>query len=184
MRFVFRSSLLILAASGAAVGCTVFFERPAMPLHEAAWEGNVPAIRALVARGADVNAIDALGGTALYWAARGGHPLGPHRCGIEDKGRSETIATLLDLGADPNIQDNRPAGFGRSSGWTPLFVALHHRQFRSAAVLLEHGADANLLSDQGMSAMAVASAEGAPRELIALMVAKGFDPELARSRSR
>jgi hypothetical protein len=61
-------------------------------------------------------------------------------------------------------------------------VALHHAQFTSARVLLEHGADPNLLSDQGMSVMAMASVEGAPKDLISLLVAKGFDPQLARRR--
>ena len=92
------------------------------------------------------------------------------------------IAALLELGADPNLQDRRPKGWGRSSGWTPLFVALHHAQFNSARVLLEHGADPNILSDQGMSAMAMASAEAAPKELIRLLVEKGFDPQLAHRR--
>ncbi len=111
--------------------------------------------------------------TALYWAARGGHRLGPHQCGGELPNRPEVVATLIALGANPNIQDRRPQGFGRSSGWTPLFVALHHEQFKTAALLLDKGADPNIRSDQGMSAMMMASAEGAPAELIALMVAKG-----------
>jgi ankyrin repeat protein len=90
------------------------------------------------------------------------------------------IAALLDLGANPGLRDRRPRIPGASSGWTPLFVALHHEQFKSAAVLLEHGADPNIRSDQGMSVMEVASGEGAPRELIELILAKGFDPQLAR----
>jgi ankyrin repeat protein len=81
---------------------------------------------------------------------------------------------LIALGANPNIQDRRPRGFGRSSGWTPLFVALHHDQFHSAAALLERGADPSIRSDQGMSVMEIASAEGAPQPLRDLMVAKGF----------
>jgi ankyrin repeat protein len=181
INFVMRSSLLIAVTTGAA--CSMFWEVPATPLHDAAWRGDVAAVKQLVTEGADVNAADDLGATALYWAARGGHPLGPHHCKGEEPGRPEVIAALLGLGADPNIQDRRPKGFGRSSGWTPLFVALHHEQFGSARVMLEHGADPNLLSDQGMSAMAVAAAEGAPRELIVLVVEKGFDPQKARRRA-
>src|SRR6185436_11228587 len=116
----------------------------------AAWKGDVDAIRRLVNDGADINALDALGGTPLYWAARGGHALGPHRCQGEAPNRPEVIATLIELGANPNLQDRRPRIPGGSSGWTPLFVALHHEQFRSAAILLEHGADPNIRSDQGM----------------------------------
>jgi ankyrin repeat protein len=167
-----RSLLLVSAA--AVAGCAAFWEVPAMPLHEAAWRGDVAAIRQLVKDGANVNAADAMGATALYWAARGGHPMGPHQCKGEAPDRPEVVATLIALGANPNIQDRRPRGFGRSSGWTPLFVALHHDQFHSAAALLERGADPSIRSDQGMSVMEIASAEGAPQPLRDLMVAKGF----------
>jgi uncharacterized protein len=175
MRFVLRSSLLLAVTTGAA--CSMFWEVPSTPLYEAAWRGDVAAIRQLVTDGANVNATDDMGATALYWAARGGHRLGPHQCKGEDAARPDVIRALLAFGADPNIQDRRPKGFGRSSGWTPLFVALHHEQFSSARVMLEHGADPNLLSDQGMSVMSMAAAEGAPRELVALLVEKGFDPQ-------
>lgn len=178
--FVLRSSLFIAVTTGAA--CSMFWEVPSAPLHEAAWRGDVAAIRQLVNDGADVNAIDDMGATALYWAARGGHRLAPHQCQGEERTRPEVIRTLLALGANPNIQDRRPKGFGRSSGWTPLFVALHHEQFMSARVMLEHGADPNLLSDQGLSVMSMAAAEGAPKELVALLVEKGFDPQQTRRR--
>ena len=181
MNFVTRSALLVAATTGAA--CSIFWEVPATPLQDAAWRGDVAAIKQLVDEGADVNALDDMGATALYWAARGGHPLGPHHCQSEEPGRPEVIAALIALGADPNIQDRRPKGFGRSSGWTPLFVALHHEQFTSARMMLEHGADPNILSDQGMSVVTIAANEGAPRELITLMLEKGFDPQKTRRRT-
>ncbi|MFA5910863.1 MAG: ankyrin repeat domain-containing protein [Vicinamibacterales bacterium] len=173
-----RSSLLLSAV--AVSGCAMFWAVPATPLHAAAWRGDVAAIRQLVKDGADVDASDDLGGTTLYWAARGGHPIGPHQCQGEAANRPEVIATLIALGANPNTQDRRPKGFGRSSGWTPLLVALHHEQFKSAAVLLEMGADPNIRSDQGMSAMDMATVEGAPQALLALMVAKGFKERTRR----
>ena len=160
----------------------MFFEVPATPLHQAAWQGDVTAIQSLVKAGVSVDEPDDMGSSPLFWAARGGHAFGPHQCPGEETSRPEVLRTLLELGANPNVQDNRPKGFGRASGWTPLFVALHHEQFKSAAVLLEHGADPNILSDQGMSVMTVATTEGAPRELVELMVAKGFDPEKAHRR--
>jgi ankyrin repeat protein len=181
MNFSIRSALFIAVTGTAA--CAMFWEVPATPLHDAAWRGDAAAIRQLVRDGADVDATDDMGATALYWAARGGHRLGPHQCSGEDAARPDVIAALIELGADPNIQDRRPTGLGRSSGWTPLFVALHHRQFNSARVLLEHGADPNLLSDQGMSVMSMASVEGAPKELAALIVEKGFDPRKAHRRA-
>ena len=140
MNFVMRSALLLAVTTGSA--CSIFWEVPATPLQDAAWRGDVAAIKQLVKEGADVNAADDMGATALYWAARGGHSLGPHRCKGEEPGRPEVIATLVELGADPNI-----------------------------------------LSDQGMSVVSVAAAEGAPRELIALMMEKGFDPQRMRRRA-
>jgi len=181
INFVLRSALLIAITTTA--GCSMFWEVPGTPLHDAAARGDVAAIRQLVKDGADVNAADDMGATALYWAARGGHPVGWHQCKGEDPNRPAVIAALIELGADPNLQDRRPKGLGRASGWTPLFVALHHKQFNSARVMLEHGADPNILSDQDMSAMVVAAAEEAPRELVALMIEKGFDARKARKRA-
>ena len=83
--FVMRSALLIAVTTTAA--CSIFWEVPATPLQDAAWRGDVAAITELVKDGADVNATDDMGATALYWAARGGHPLGPHQCKGEDPGR-------------------------------------------------------------------------------------------------
>jgi ankyrin repeat protein len=182
MRSVLKSTLMVAAfvvLTLTASGCAIFWDVPSTPLHEAAWKGDVETVRALVGKGADINAVDALGGTPLYWAARGGHAIGPHRCGREAADRPAVITALLELGANPNVADRRPRVPGGSSGWTPLFVALHHDQFQSAAVLLEHGADPNIRSDQGMSVMEMASVQRAPRELIELIVAKGFDPQTA-----
>lgn len=36
---------------------------------------------------------------------------------------------------------DRPDGLSRSSGSAPLFVALHHQQFKTAVLVPEHGAD-------------------------------------------
>ena len=181
MNFIIRSSLLIAMTTTLSC-CAMFFEVPATPLQTAAWQGDVAAIQSLVKSGVSVDEPDDLGSSPLFWAARGGHPFGPHQCHGEDAARPEVLRALLELGANPNVQDNRPKGFGRASGWTPLFVALHLEQFKSAAVLLEHGADPNILSDQGMSAMQVATGEGAPRELIELIRARGFDAQKARTR--
>jgi ankyrin repeat protein len=176
MRFFIQSSLIaFLALTGP--GCAMFYAVPSSPIHEAAWKGDIARVEQLVNDGADVNAPDALGATPLYLAAQGGHPFGPHRCGNEDPRRPEVIRALIDLGADLNAPDRRPRTIGASSGWTPLMIALHHKQFKSAETLLKAGANPNIRSDQGMSVMEMASAEGAPRELIELIVAKGFDPQ-------
>jgi ankyrin repeat protein len=167
MRYL--TSVLMAIFSTSAAGCAAFYQRPPTALSDAAWRGDIDTVRLLVKNGADINELN---GTPLFLAARGGHPLGPHTCGTEALGRPGEIEALLELGADPNQRDGRPRTPGGSSGWTPLFVALHHRQFRSAIVLLQHGADPTLKSDQGMTVMQMAEVEGAPKEVIDLIAEK------------
>ncbi len=170
----------VAAAMFATAACTIFFEQPGSPLAEAAHRGDIAAMRSLVAGGADPNSYDASGQTPLHWAARGGHPLGPHRCKGEATTRAAVVAALIDLGANPNALDHRGSIPGGSSGWTPLHVALHHEQFATAARLLERGADPNIRTQQGHSAMAMAADEGAPRELLGELLKRGFDPREAK----
>lgn len=162
-------AVLVLVASCAVASCAMFYQTPPTRLADAAWRGDMATVRKLVKDGADINE---LSGTALMLAARGGHPLGPHQCGFEEETRPAVIAAMLELGANPNQRDGRPRTPGGSSGWTPLFVAVHHQQWKSAAVLLEHGADPGLKSDQGVSVMTMAQDEGAPKELLELILAK------------
>ena len=164
-------SASIVGVALAVSSCALLCQTPPTPLSDAAWRGDVTTVRRLVAEGADINE---LSGTPLMLAARGGHPIGPHRCGTEDPSRPAVIAALLELGANPNQRDGRPRTPGGSSGWTALFVALHHRQFKTASVLLEHGADPTLKSDQGMSVMEMAKVEGAPGELLNLIEQKSL----------
>ena len=165
-------------------GCAFFWEEPGTPLARAAHQGDLGAIRSLLAGGVNPNEFDATGQTALHWAARGGHRLGPHHCHGEAPTRPAVITALVNGGADLNVTDRRGAIPGRSSGWTPLHVALHHEQFATAARLLERGANPNIRSHQGRSVMAMAAEEGAPRELLTDLLAHGFDPRLAKTPTR
>ena len=151
-------------------GCAMFMEGPGSPLAQAAHAGNSEEMRRLAAAGADPNAYDASNQTALHWAARGGHPLGPHNCLGEAADRADVVAALIDLGADVNAVDRRGAIPGGSSGWTALHIALHHEQFKTAERLLARGAEPRIRTRQGTTAMAMAADEGAPKELLAAIV--------------
>ena len=90
-----------MAVTAGSVSCSMFWQVPTMPLHDAAMRGDVAAIEVLVMDGAEVDEADDMGATALYWAARGGHRLGPHAC-AEDAARPAVISALLvEKGFDP-----------------------------------------------------------------------------------
>ena len=164
-----RCATILTAAALLLSGCSAYMQRPGSPLAQAAHEGNINEIRHLVAAGANPNAYDASSQTPLHWAARGGHPLGSHDCAGDTAERAAVVAALIDLGADVNAVDRRVAFPGGSSGWTPLHVALHHAQYKTAEELLRRGANSALRSGQGTTPMALAADEGAPREILALM---------------
>jgi ankyrin repeat protein len=169
MNFIRQSAFLAwLLWSG---GCAMFMQEPGTPLARAAHAGDIAEMRRLVAEGDDPNAYDASQQTALHWAARGGHAFGPHDCRGEATHRAAVIAALIDLGADVNATDRRPGFPGMSSGWTALHIALHHEQFNTAALLLARGADPAIRSGQGKTVVALAEEEGAPKELLAALIA-------------
>jgi ankyrin repeat protein len=174
-------TIVLALVVGASSGCAFFWQQPGTPLARAAHTADVEAIRSLIAGGADPNQFDATGQTAMHWAARGGHRLGPHTCRGEAASRPAVITALVDAGADLNPTDRRGAIPGGSSGWTPLHVALHHEQFKTAARLLERGANPNIRSHQGTTVMAMAAEEGAPAEFLQDLLARGFDPRRART---
>jgi ankyrin repeat protein len=60
-------------------------------LIEAAQENNLPGVRRLLSDGADIEAKDNYGATALYWASENGHV--------------QVAKTLLDHGADIEAED-------------------------------------------------------------------------------
>ena len=61
-------------------------------LLEAAMKGDTAAVKTLLTKGADVNAQNQAGGTALMYAATVGH--------------NTTVQALLEAGADVNAKDN------------------------------------------------------------------------------
>ena len=89
------------------------------PLHVASWNGIIQILTILLEHGADPNALDDSGQTALHLASS--------REGFTD------VELLLEYGADMGVQDE--------DGWTPLHGAAHHLNLQVVAVLLNRGAD-------------------------------------------
>jgi ankyrin repeat protein len=99
-----------------------------IPLVQAAWNGDVGLVRALIGRGADLGRH---GGEALSHAA--------------NAGRVEMVTTLLALG----VPADRPNDYG----WTPLMTAAWQDQVEIASLLLAAGANPDHRDTRGKSVL-------------------------------
>ena len=116
------------------------------PLHLAAFFGQQQAAEALLAAGADVNAVaaNAMRVQPLHSAAAGRH--------------TALCALLLAHGA---AIDARQHG-----GFTPLHAAAQHRDTALVRLLLDHGANPALATDDGRSARDFAASDAAVLALL------------------
>ena len=154
-------------------------------LFAAARHNCEPEARALIARGAAIDARDRKGATALGEAA--------------GAGKTRLMALLIDKGADLNAravdgstplflaaEQDRPAATrlliergadpnipGRD-GVRPLAAAAYNGAADSVDLLLKHGADPNALDDEGKSAMVFAAGR-ANTSIVALLLGAGVD---------
>ena len=147
--------------------------------------GCEPEARALLDRGAAIDAKDREGATALGRAAQAGKIAVAAL--LIDRGaevnaravdgstplfyaaeadRGAAIRLLLDRGADPNIPGRK--------GARPLAAAAYNGSAESVELLLKHGADPNALDDDGKSAMIYAAGR-AYAPVVELLIAAGVD---------
>ena len=125
------------------------------PLMIAASNGNTKALNKLIKKGADVNAKDELGYTALAFAAR--WP------------RHRMLESLVLAGADVNVSDH--------IGWTPLHWAVRVESLRSVILLLNAGANPNVKTDDGLAPLHLA-VEGQMYEIVTNLLDRGADTEI------
>lgn len=100
------------------------------PLHFALQGGRDDVVKALLAGGTDVEHMDNLGRTALFYAVLG---------------TEESLRSILTQRANIHHKDYR--------GLTPLLYAVYHRRDRAVRVLIEHGADVTATSNIGDNAL-------------------------------
>ena len=106
----------------------------------AAAERHTDTVEVLLGAGADPNAANVLGRTALMFAS--------------SYGQDTIVKLLLDRGAKPNIVPND------HSSWTALMAAAARGHAITVALLLQNGADPNIKSKDGRTAIELARAEG------------------------
>ena len=161
---------------------TSFEENPI--LSESVEAGNLTIVKALIAKGADINASDSNEQTALQKASM--------------KGDKELVAYLLDQGADISHVDDYgctsivlAAEFGfaeivqllidrgadpqhpTSNGWTPLHACWAHAE--TALTLLKNGVDVRKITSRGFTPLHIAACNGG---LEFVKVILSYDPDL------
>jgi len=116
-----------------------------------AWEGKIDLMRLFISRGADINAQNGNGETALVLAAW--------------RGQLEAVKWLIERGARINMPDRQ---------WSALHYAVFAGHGEVADYLMNEGANINARSTNGSSVLMMAIYEGR-QELARRLIEKGAD---------
>jgi ankyrin repeat protein len=130
---------------------------PDAPVADAAMRGDVEAVKELIKRGADVNAAQGDGMTALHWA------------GVVDN--AEMVAVLVKAGA--KLETGTRVG-----SHTPLQVAAREGSAAAVKALLDAGASVAARSTNGVTALHEA-AMGGNVTVVGLLISAGADVNAA-----
>ena len=153
--------------------------------------GDQGSVRALLQQGADVNAAQGDGMTALHWAADRGdlemaRMLVYAGAGLDAvtrkaeytplhlasrAGHAAVVRALLEAGSDPAA----PTGSG---GATPLHLAAAAGDAEAVAALIEHGADVDAREERAEQTPLIFAAAQNRVEAIRALLAGGADPSL------
>lgn len=123
------------------------------PLHVAAQVNNPKVAEFLLNSGAEINAVDKEGRTALHLAAKQGHML--------------AARFLLDKGAKINIRD-------KIAGNEPILYVARKGDKRMWDLFVEHGADIHSRNKEGATTLHVASKYGSYK-IVEMLVDAGVD---------
>ena len=127
-------------------------EAPDIDIHDAAYDGNIEAVKQHLDAGTDVDARDGEGETPLNRAAYEGH--------------KETVELLIAAGADVNAKDRIRC--------TALHWAAVDGNNEIAELLIANAADVNAKGDDGRTPLHVAVVNG-HKEIAKLLIAEGAD---------
>ena len=131
------------------------------PVADAAMQGDLSKVKTLIEGGADVNASQGDGMTALHWAA--------------ENGDVKMVRTLLFAGALPNSAT-------RNGAYTPLHLSARAGRSGSVEALLIGGGDPDARTVTGVTALHFAAASAAV-ESVTSLVAHGAQIDLKESMS-
>ena len=157
----FAVSILLAGCVGGSGGFVVVEEFSECPLCKAAKEGDSDRVDILLAAGANPNAVDKKGSTALMYAA--------------GKGHAEIAKSLLDAEANPNVVDD--------DGWTALIVATFEGHYEFVKILLDGEANPNVAGKDDWTALIQAAING-NTEISKIMLSAGANPNAADNEGR
>lgn len=125
--------LILLAVALGFWGCENFTDRleGITPLMKASLFGDYNKAKLLIESGADVNALDIYGKSALTRAVRNQH--------------SDIVELLVQNEADVEVKTD--------TGWTPLIWACFNQDYKTAEILLKNKADINAVAADGSTAL-------------------------------
>lgn len=159
-------------------------QRESTPLMYAAAYGSIDAMKMLIGAGADVNAKNSFGATALMWCVndmakvrllldkganvntRSKQGRTPLMIASAGDGNSDVVKLLVDKGADISVKDN--------SNSTALLEAVDANDNATIRLLIEKGADVNARNKSGDTALMIASSYGNV-EIMRTLLSKGAD---------
>jgi ankyrin len=189
---VFKALSKSAAAVVLAFAAAIAEAEPAIV--DAAMNGDLKAVRALVRQAADLDAAQPDGMTALHWAVQrrdhemmtvlleaGAKPDPSNRTGARPlylaaiNADAAAIARLLDAGEDANAVLT-------AEGETVLMLTAYTGNRDAVQLLLDRGADPNVQQFRGQTALMWAAAEG-HADVVELLLARGADPALSSAAS-
>ena len=154
------TSLRGLLALAGAILLSAAYGPPDTSVADAAMQDDVTAVRSLIAQGADVNAAQGDGMTALHWAA--------------DLGNAEVARLLIAAGAHLDAHT-------RIGELTPLLIAAEAGSAGVVEVLLGAGADADARSTVGGGTALHYAAEAGSADAVRALLDHGVDPNVRQS---
>ena len=153
-----RRVFATVTASAVVLAAGVAWQTAEAGVAAAARNADLDEVRRQIAEGADVNAPEADGTSALLWAAHQSHP--------------DLVELLLAAGANPNAAN--------SFGLTPLLEASRSGEAPTIAALLAGGADFAAAARDGETPLMAAARAGSV-EAVNLLLEAGADPNAAES---
>ncbi|MEM9388690.1 MAG: ankyrin repeat domain-containing protein [Pseudomonadota bacterium] len=136
------------------------------PLHVAAANGKLEAVRTLIELGVPVRKADGAGATALHYAAKNGHvavttylaelmqrtsPDGANPRMVHAWNQSSIAKAVKELD-----KESPSAGYRKLGDWTPLHVAVENGHLACVRALVHAGADPDGETRAGVTAMSMA----------------------------